>query len=50
MKVIEYRVININGKAIVYCKNLKDAIKYCHKFNNMFDHKGCKVVKVIAKG
>lgn len=50
MRVIEYRVVNINGKVIVYCESLKDAIKCCHKFNKMFNHKGCKVVKVVQRG
>ena len=49
MKVVEYRVLNINGKVIVYCENLKDAVECCHKFNKMYGHSGCKVVKVISK-
>ena len=50
MKEIYYRVLNINGGTIVECNTLKDAVEFCHKFNSMLDHKGCKVVKVIKKG
>lgn len=48
MKTIEYRVLNIQGKIILYCENLKDAVECCHKFNKIYGG-GCKVVKVVIK-
>lgn len=47
MKIKEYRIVNTNGKVILYCANLKDAVECCHKFNKVYG--GCKIVKVIAK-
>lgn len=50
MKIAYYRIVNINGTTLAECFTLKDAVKFCHKWNEMLNHKGCKVVKVIKKG
>lgn len=46
MKIKEYIIIN-NGKVILHCANLKDAVECCHKFNKV--HSGCKILKVMIR-